>query len=174
MPTPEQPDALTGFVDDASRGGMPVDAGTIDPFTPEWSDEVDPELGDASGEGSYWPIVQQAILFTYDADRTSAKDAPADLTDLWNDPAYQGRYQSEISTGAATTKIVMAGILTRDQDPDGELGVSEEGWQQIEAYFANGSPAVEAAGSKDEAAAAVVGAVVDRLAASAPGSASAR
>ena len=30
MPTPEQPDALTGFVDDASRGGMPVDAGTIE------------------------------------------------------------------------------------------------------------------------------------------------
>jgi len=120
-----------------------VDAGTIDPFTPEWSGEVDPELGDASGEGNYWPIVQQAILFTYDADRTSAEDAPADLTDLWNDPAYQGRYQSEISTGAATTQIVMAGILTRYQDPDGELGVSEEGWQQIEAYFANGSPAVE-------------------------------
>lgn len=44
----------------------------------------------------------------------------------------------------------------------------------VTILFADGSPAVEAAGSKDEAAAAVVGAVVDRLAASAPGSASAR
>jgi peptide/nickel transport system permease protein len=30
VPTPEQPDALTEFVDDASLGGMPVDAGTIE------------------------------------------------------------------------------------------------------------------------------------------------
>lgn len=120
-----------------------VDAETIEPYTPEWSDEIDPELGDSSGDGNYWPIVQQAILFVYDADRTSAEDAPSDIIDLWNDPTYEGRYQSEVSTGTATTQVVMAGILSRYQDPSGELGISDEGWQQVEAYFANGSPAVE-------------------------------
>lgn len=120
-----------------------VDAETIEPYTPEWADEVDAELGDASGDGNYWPVVQQAILLAYDADRIDAADAPSDWLDLWNDPAFEGRYQSETSMGNATIQIVMSGILTRYADPEGEMGISEEGWAEVEKYFSNGSPAVE-------------------------------
>lgn len=35
-----------------------VDAETIEPYTPVWANEIDAELGDASGDGNYWPVVQ--------------------------------------------------------------------------------------------------------------------
>ena len=38
-------------------------------------------------------------------------------------------------------QLVVAGILAPYADEDGE--VSDEGWEAVEAYFANGSPAVE-------------------------------
>ena len=34
-------------------------------------------------------------------------------------------------------------MLSRFRDDAGDLGVSDEGWKQIEDFFANGSPAVE-------------------------------
>ena len=37
---------------------------------------------------------------------------------------------------------MFAGILTRYKDDGGDLGVSDEGWKQIEGYFKNGTPAV--------------------------------
>lgn len=92
--------------------------------------------------GYYWPLVQQAILLTYDAGSIDAADAPSDWLDLWNDPAYEGRYQSETGMGAATIQVVMAGILTRYPDPAGEMGISEEGWAEAEKYFTQGNPAV--------------------------------
>lgn len=120
-----------------------VEADTIEPYTPAWSDAVDPQLGDASGDGNYWPLVQQAILLTYNAESIDAADAPTDWLDLWNDPAFEGRYQSETSMGNATIQIVMSGILSRYADPDGEMGISEEGWAEVEKYFQQGNPAVE-------------------------------
>jgi iron(III) transport system substrate-binding protein len=44
--------------------------------------------------------------------------------------------------GTATAQLVFASILSRYKDDGGELGISDEGWKQIEGYFSNGSPAV--------------------------------
>ncbi|MBF4621431.1 ABC transporter substrate-binding protein [Clavibacter sp. VKM Ac-2542] len=71
------------------------------------------------------------MLLTYDADRTSASAAPSDWPDLWNDPAYKGRYESAKSMGSTTGQVLVASILSRYADPNGELGVSAEGWDQI-------------------------------------------
>jgi iron(III) transport system substrate-binding protein len=38
---------------------------------------------------------------------------------------------------------VLAGLLAPYLDEDGDLGVSDEGWEQVEGYFAHGSPAEE-------------------------------
>ncbi|WP_026548875.1 extracellular solute-binding protein, partial [Arthrobacter sp. Br18] len=66
-----------------------------------------------------------------------------DWTDLWTQDEYKTRYERVSGMGAATTQLVMAGILTRYRDDDGDLGVSDEGWEQIEQYFQNGVPAVK-------------------------------
>ncbi|MBF0817539.1 extracellular solute-binding protein [Microbacterium paludicola] len=120
-----------------------IAADTIEPYTPSWSGEVDAALGDPSGEGYYWPLVQQGIVLAYNtAAYPTPEDAPQDWTDLWTDPAFQGRYESVPDLGGATSQLVFAGILTRYLDESGDLGVSDEGWEQVAAYFEHGNPAV--------------------------------
>lgn len=117
-------------------------AGVLTDHTPKWSDKVDAALGDADDSKTYWPVVKQGILLVYNTGAySSPSDAPKDWLDLWNNPKFKGRYQTETGMGGATTQLVFAGILNRYKDPNGDLGVSDEGWKQIEAYFDNGNPA---------------------------------
>ncbi|GAA2173174.1 extracellular solute-binding protein [Arthrobacter parietis] len=115
----------------------------LEPYTPEWSGEVDESLADPAEDKAYWPLVQQAIVLAYDADAISADEAPKDWPELWTDEEYKDRYERVTGMGGATIQLVMAGILSRYRDDNGELGVSEEGWSQIEQYFNNGVPAVK-------------------------------
>lgn len=114
----------------------------LEAYTPAWSSEVDEALADPGDEKAYWPLVEQAIVLAYNADAVPEADAPEDWTDLWSKDEYKDRYERVSGMGAATTQLVMAGILSRYEDESGDLGVSDEGWQQIEQYFQNGVPAV--------------------------------
>jgi len=105
---------------------------------PSWADEVSAGLNDPNGY--YYAIVKQAILLAYDTNQVSAEEAPKDWPDLWENEAFWGKYESQIKLTGGTTRNVLAGILTRYIDPNGELGVSEEGWKAIEAFFAHGTP----------------------------------
>lgn len=109
------------------------------PYVPVWADEVDTALNDA--DGHYHAIVKQAILLAYDGNQWSKDQAPKDWLDLWNDPKFDKTYESQIKLTGGTTRNVIAGILTRYADPNGDLGVSDEGWKQIQGYFAHGVPA---------------------------------
>jgi iron(III) transport system substrate-binding protein len=111
----------------------------LEPYTPSWAGEVDKELGD--GE-TYWPLVKQAILLGYNSDKISKDAAPQDWTDLWTKDEFKDRYERVTGLGTATAQLVFAGILSRYRDDSGDLGISDEGWQQVEQYFQNGSPAV--------------------------------
>ncbi len=105
---------------------------------PSWASEVSEGLNDPNGY--YYAIVKQAILLAYDANQVSEEDAPKDWPDLWENEKFWGKYESQIKLTGGTTRNVLAGILTRYMDPEGELGVSEEGWAAIEAFFAHGTP----------------------------------
>ncbi|MDR6793539.1 extracellular solute-binding protein [Pseudarthrobacter oxydans] len=111
----------------------------LEAYEPSWAGEVDKELGD--GE-TYWPLVKQAILLGYNSDKIPADKAPQDWTDLWTKDEFKDRYERVTGLGTATAQLVFAGILSRYQDDSGDLGVSDEGWKQVEQYFQNGSPAV--------------------------------
>lgn len=113
---------------------------TIAAYEPSWSGEVPQDAGDAE-DGAYWPLVEQAIVTVYDENRVD--DPPADLDELWTDDTYAGRYEVNPALGQATPQLVLASILTRHLDESGDLGVSDEGWELVESYYANGSPAVE-------------------------------
>ncbi|WP_253905706.1 extracellular solute-binding protein [Arthrobacter sp. H5] len=114
----------------------------ITAYEPSWSGEVDQESGDPD-DGAFWPLVEQAIVTVYDTNTTPESDAPEELDDLWSDEQYQGRYEVNTALGEATPQLVLAGLLAGYEDPDGDLGISDEGWTRVESYFANGSPAVE-------------------------------
>ncbi|MFF2632803.1 extracellular solute-binding protein [Microbacterium sp. NPDC058021] len=109
-------------------------------YEPSWSGEVPADAGDPT-DGAYWPLVQQAIVTVYD--ENTVTDAPSDTDDLATDPTFAGRYEVNPALGQATPQLVLASMLTRHLDEDGDLGVSDEGWELVEAYYANGSPVVE-------------------------------
>jgi iron(III) transport system substrate-binding protein len=111
----------------------------LEPYEPSWAGEVDEELAD--GE-TYWPLVKQAILLGYNSDKFSKDAAPQDWTDLWTRDEFKDRYERVTGLGTATAQLVFAGILSRYRDDSGDLGISDEGWKQVEQYFQNGSPAV--------------------------------
>jgi iron(III) transport system substrate-binding protein len=113
--------------------------GALEPYEPAWAGDVDKELGD--GE-TYWPLVKQAILLGYNSDKFSKDAAPRDWTDLWTKDEFKARYERVTGLGTATAQLVFAGILSRYRDDSGDLGISDEGWKQVEQYFQNGSPAV--------------------------------
>lgn len=116
-------------------------ADVLEPYTPSWAGDVDKSLGD--GE-LFWPIVREPIMLVYnDAAYPNGQGAPSDWPDLWTKPEFKDKYETPTSLGGATTQMVIAGILSRYKDDNGELGVSADGWKAIEQFFANGSPTVK-------------------------------
>jgi iron(III) transport system substrate-binding protein len=111
-------------------------------YEPSWSGEVDQESGDPE-DGVFWPLVEQAIVTVYDTNKTPASEAPSEVSELWEDSAYDGRYEVNTALGQATPQLVLAGLLAPYLDEDGDLGVSDKGWEQVQEYFAHGSPAEE-------------------------------
>ncbi|WP_240694876.1 extracellular solute-binding protein [Cryobacterium sp. SO1] len=118
------------------------DEEAVSAYEPSWSAEVDQESGDPK-DGLFWPLVEQAIVTVYDTNKIPAADAPTEVADLWQDPAYDGRYEVNTALGQATPQLVLAGLLAPYLDEDGDLGVSDEGWDQVKEYYANGSPSEE-------------------------------
>lgn len=108
------------------------------PFTPVWADEIPAGLNDP--DGYYHAVVKQAILLVYDLNQVDPADAPSDWTDLWTKEEFKGTYEYLTGLGGGTVRNVLAGILTRYSDPDGDLGISDEGWENIAQYYQCGVP----------------------------------
>jgi len=111
-----------------------IDYDIIIPYTPVWANEIVDGLNHPGGY--YHALVKQAILLMYD--RNQVSDPPSDWLDLWMNEDFHGRYQFETALTGGTTRMVLAGILARFLDPDGYLGVSDEGWNHIAAYYRYG------------------------------------
>lgn len=107
-------------------------------YVPKWAGEVESELNDP--DGFYHATVKQAILLCYDENQISEEEAPKDWPDLWQKEEFHGKYEYLTGLSGGTVRNVLAGILTRYADPEGELGISDEGWKEIESYYKNGSP----------------------------------
>ncbi|MFD7522321.1 extracellular solute-binding protein [Paenibacillus chitinolyticus] len=110
-------------------------------YVPKWAGDVEPGLNDP--EGFYHGLVKQAILLSYNPNKFTAETAPKDWTELYKDQAFKGKYEAPTLLGQITPQLVVAGILTRYQDPNGELGISKEGWNEVKQLFDNGVRAVE-------------------------------
>ncbi|MCL2093624.1 MAG: extracellular solute-binding protein [Treponema sp.] len=108
------------------------------PYVPVWAREVAPGLNHQ--DGYYHAIVKQGILLVYDLHQVSPQEAPGDWMDFWRDSRFHGRYEFQSALTGGTPRVVISGILTRYADPQGDLGISDEGWREIEAYFRHGRP----------------------------------
>lgn len=108
------------------------------PFVPEWADEIPAGLND--DEGYYHAIVKQAILLVYDQNQLTEDQAPTDWPDLWTKPEFDKKYEYLTSLAGGTVRNVITGILTRYADPNGDLGIAQEGWDAIAEYYKHGVP----------------------------------
>jgi iron(III) transport system substrate-binding protein len=116
------------------------EAGALEAYEPSWAGLVD---GGGSA-GTYFPVVQEPIMLVYNpAAYPAGAEVPGDWTDLWTQEEFWGTYETKTSLTGATTQMVLAGLLSRYRDDSGHLGVSDEGWEAIEQFFAHGSPEVE-------------------------------
>ncbi len=109
-------------------------------YVPKWAEEVSEGLSDP--EGYYHAIVTQAILLIYNLDTYDDTTAPKDWPDLWKNEMYSGKY-NVFGLGGGTSKAVLSGIITRYADPNGEYGISEEGWEEVKKYIQNAHMHVE-------------------------------
>ncbi|MGD1815813.1 MAG: extracellular solute-binding protein [Pleomorphochaeta sp.] len=100
-------------------------------YRPTWADNFDVDaVGDP--EGYYYPIVVQPLVTIINQDFA---DQPSDYLDLL-DPKYNDQYNI-FNLAGGTGKTIFASILVRYQDPNGELGISDEGWKVAKEFIQN-------------------------------------
>lgn len=99
-------------------------------WKPDWTDGVDLTL--TSNSPYYYPVSTTPLLLIYN---NELSNPPSDWTDLTK-PEYKGLYQLHGLNGG-TGKTVLASIITRYRDPNGELGISDEGWNVAKEYLGN-------------------------------------
>lgn len=104
--------------------------GLLQTWKPEWVDGVDQGLVDP--DGFYYPVTTTPLVLIGNAD---FKNMPKDWIDLTKDE-YKGLYQLH-GLGGGTAKTVYASIVSRYADPNGELGISDEGWEVAAKFIGN-------------------------------------
>lgn len=110
-------------------------------YVPEWAGEVEEGLNDP--DGYYHGLIKQAILLGYNPEAFTAETAPKDWTDLYKNDAFKGQYEAPTLLGQNTPRLVVAGILNRYKEESGDLGISEEGWNEIRQLYDNGVSAID-------------------------------
>lgn len=105
-------------------------ADTLRTWKPDWTEGVDQTLIDA--DGFYYPVSTTPLLLIHNNEMANP---PSDWTDLVKEE-YKGLYQIHGLDGG-TGKTVFASIISRYADPNGELGISEEGWSIAKDYLGN-------------------------------------
>lgn len=103
---------------------------------PSWISSI-PE--DANiGEGFYHPLVEQRIFMIYNAEFVAEDQVPSNWQDLAANDELDGMYRVPPELGGGTNQKAILSILLQYIDEEGELGIAQEGWDQVELYLANG------------------------------------
>ncbi len=75
-------------------------------------------------------------------------DVPSNWQDLGNDEKYKGKYRVPTEFDGGTNQKSALSILLQYKDPDAELGIADEGWEELEKWLDNG---YSTPGSEDDA-----------------------
>lgn len=105
-------------------------------YEPSWAGEIPDEAN--IGEQYFHPIIEQRIFMMYNPEFVSEEEAPKNWQDLSEMPEFAGKYRVPAALGSGTDQKAILSILLQYIDEDGELGISQEGWDEVEKYLANG------------------------------------
>ena len=110
--------------------------GLIAEWEPSWKDDLQQDL--ITGDGYYYPWAEQRILAYYNPETLDAEQAPKTLEEMGTREDLQGKYLVPGDFGGSTNQKIVFSILLQHLDENGEYGVSDEGWQAVEAFLHNG------------------------------------
>lgn len=105
-------------------------------YVPTWVETIPEEAN--IGNGFYHPLVEQRIFMIYNPEFVSEDQVPSNWQDLAANPDLQGKYMVPNELGGGTNQKAVMSILLQYQDENGEYGISDEGWTQVEEYLNNG------------------------------------
>lgn len=130
------PQADITFGMDESSFMQLVDEEMLVHYVPAWAEEIAAEAN--IGEGFYHPLVEQRIFMVYNPEHIEEGQVPANWQDLAATAELHQKFKVPNELGGGTNQKAVMSILLQYIDEDGELGISEEGWQEVEKYLTNG------------------------------------
>ncbi|MDE1549199.1 extracellular solute-binding protein [Jeotgalibaca caeni] len=105
-------------------------------YEPSWIGDIP---ADANVGGEYFhPLIEQRIFMMYNPEFVSEDEAPKNWQDLSEMPELEGMYRVPAGVASGTDQKAILSILLQYVDEDGDLGISQEGWDEVEKYLANG------------------------------------
>lgn len=136
MAEKNDPQADVAFGMDEGQWSTLVSEGLVVEWNPEWKADIPTEL--IQGDGYFYPWAEQRIFAFYNPEFLEEADAPTSLEQLGQDEKYANNYIIPHEMGGSTNQKIVLTILLNHLDENGELGVSEEGWQAAADFLANG------------------------------------
>ncbi|WP_423188676.1 extracellular solute-binding protein [Alkalibacterium sp. f15] len=113
-----------------------VDEELLVEFEPEWVSDIPDDAN--IGDQLFHPLVEQRIFMMYNPEYVSEEEAPANWQDLSDMTEFEGKYRVPAALGGGTDQKAILSILLQYVDENGEMGIAQEGWDEVEAYLANG------------------------------------
>lgn len=117
-------------------------ADVLTPFKPDWVGELEQSYI-INKQDLYYPIVKQATLMVYNVEKYNDETVPKDWSDLWTKDEFKKKYEYNSNIKKSTMKKVIAGILMRYRDDNGDLGISQQGWDELKKFFDNGVKSIK-------------------------------
>jgi len=112
-----------------------IEAGALYEWSPTWVDQI----GDFNRENGYsYSYEVQPKMWMANPDEFSEDHLPATVNELYENSDYHGKYTIPSDFGGTTNRAIVASILGQYLDEDGELGVSDEGWEAMQQFIDNG------------------------------------
>jgi len=105
-------------------------------FEPEWVGEIPDDAN--IGDQYFHPLVEQRIFMMYNPEFVSEDEAPSNWQDLSGMEDFEGMYRVPENLDGGTNQKAILSIILQYVDEDGEMGIAQEGWDEVEAYLANG------------------------------------
>nr|WP_279633272.1 extracellular solute-binding protein [Marinilactibacillus kalidii] len=105
-------------------------------YEPSWTNEIPAEAN--IGDQYFHPLVEQRIFMMYNPEFIEGDDIPENWQDLSKNEALQDKYRIPENLTSGTNQKSILSILLQYVDESGDLGIAQEGWDEVEAFLANG------------------------------------
>lgn len=105
-------------------------------YEPSWLSEIPTDAN--IGDQYFHPLVEQRIFMMYNPEFVEGDDIPENWQDLGKNEALQNKYRIPENLTSGTNQKSILSILLQYVDESGDLGIAQEGWDEVETFLANG------------------------------------